>query len=71
MPLVPNLLESLLFLTFNQAPGPILDLWSGPASRMVLAAIRLNVFETLNQHPASADEFAQCLNVGNPLIMAE
>ncbi len=60
MPLVPNLLESLLFLTFNQAPGPILDLWSGPASRMVLAAAgfgrvrRKDIFK-----------------VGSPLIMVQ
>jgi hypothetical protein len=65
MPLAPNAVERLLFLTLNQAPGPVLDLWSGPAFRMVLAAIRLNVFETLATEPATADNLAQRLNA-NP-----
>lgn len=63
MPLAPNPIERLLFLTFNQAPGPALDLWSGPAWRTVLAGIRLNVFETLATQPASAGELVQRLHI--------
>lgn len=61
MPLAPNAVEHLLFLTLNQAPGPLLDLWSGPAFRLVVAAIRLNVFTTLQDQPATVDELAQRL----------
>lgn len=63
MPFSPNPLERLLFVTFNQAPGPALDLWSGPANRTVLAAIRLGVFEALARQPASAGELAQSLQL--------
>ena len=58
MPLVPNIIERTLFLTLNQGPGVTLDLWAGPTFRIVLAAIRLNVFETLNTADATAVELA-------------
>jgi hypothetical protein len=61
MPLVPNVVERSMFLTFNQAPGVSLDLWAGPAFRIILAAIRLHVFETLSASPLTADELAQQL----------
>lgn len=62
MPLLPNPAEYLLFNTFNQAPGPLLDLWSGPAARVVLAGIRLNIFTTLDKQPATTEELAWQLN---------
>lgn len=65
MPLAPNLIERTVFLTLNQAPGPILDLWSGAAFHTVLAAIRLNLFETLHERPQSAEGVAQQLQI-NP-----
>jgi SAM-dependent methyltransferase len=63
MPLIPNPAEYPLFSPLNQAPGPLLDVWSGPASRAVLAGIRLNIFAALDQQPASADELAWRLGV--------
>jgi hypothetical protein len=61
MPLTPNLLERLTFLTLNQGPGPTLDLWGGPAFQIVLAAIRLNLFETLKAQPLTVAELSQQL----------
>jgi SAM-dependent methyltransferase len=63
MPLVLNPLEHLLLLTLNRAPGPILDLYGGTAQRVVLAGIRLRVFETLRQEPAGAQALAQRLTL--------
>ena len=48
MPLLPNPIERLLFSTTNQAPGPALDLWCGSAFSVVLAALRLRLFEALH-----------------------
>lgn len=63
MPLAPNAVEQLLFLTTNQAPGVTLDLWAGPAFRLVVAGIRLNVFETLAQTgPCTVEALAQKIN---------
>lgn len=73
MPLAPNLVERTVFLTLNQAPGPILDLWSGAAFHTVLAAIRLNLFETLQARPQTAEELAQQLQIdpqGARLLLA-
>lgn len=61
MPLMPNLVERTLFFTLNQGPGPSLDLWSGPAFRIVLAAIRLDLFEALARRPATSEQLAQDL----------
>ncbi|MCA1553231.1 MAG: hypothetical protein LC737_02510, partial [Chloroflexi bacterium] len=63
MPLTLNPLEHLIFLTLNQGPAPILDMNGGIASRTVLAGIRLNVFETLAQQPATADALAHRLKI--------
>lgn len=62
MPLVPNLIEKLMFFTANLGPGPSLDMWSGPIFRFVLAALRLKVFETLGTDRLTADQLAQKLN---------
>lgn len=62
MPLTLNALERFFFLTLNQGPMPALDMWSGPAFRTVLAGIRLDVFETLNEQPATVEQLAQHLN---------
>ncbi len=58
MPIPLNFLERSLFLTLNQGPAPILDLWSALAFRMVMAGHRLGVFETLAAGPAAAAELA-------------
>ena len=63
MPLAPNPLERLAFLTLNQGPAPMLDIYGGLASRTVLAGIRLNVFESLAEQPATAEALEQRLNL--------
>ena len=62
MPIVPNAVEQFMFFTLNQGPGVTLDLWGGPAFQVVLAAIRLNVFETLDQRPCSPEELATAIH---------
>jgi SAM-dependent methyltransferase len=62
MPVVPNFVERTLFLSLNQGPGPVLDIWNAVAFRAVLAAIRLDVFEALASGPMSAAELAQRLH---------
>lgn len=63
MPVILNPLEQFVMLTMNQAPGPMVEVWSALANRIIVAAIRLNVFETLQQEPAAASELAQRLNL--------
>lgn len=58
MPIPLNLIERSLFLTLNQGPAPILDIWSAIAFRVVMAGQRLGVFETLAAGPATAAELA-------------
>lgn len=62
MPLTLNVFERFLFLSLNQGPVPVLDMWSGPAFRTVLAGIRLDLFQTLNEQPATVEQLAQHLN---------
>jgi hypothetical protein len=62
MPLVPNFLERLLFLTLNQGPGPTLDVWAAPAFRLVVAALRLEVFDTLEGRSLRASDIALQIN---------
>lgn len=59
MPLAPNWLERFVFLTLNQGPAPTLDMWAGPAFYIVLAAIRLNLFEALKSQQLTATELSQ------------
>jgi 2-polyprenyl-3-methyl-5-hydroxy-6-metoxy-1,4-benzoquinol methylase len=63
MPLAPNLIERTLFLQFNQAPAPILDIWSGPAFYTILSAIRLGLFASLQRQPATPGEVAARLQI--------
>lgn len=63
MPLTLNPLERLFIFTLNQGPAMMLDMYSGPATRTVLAGIRLNVFETLAEQPATAEDLARRLNL--------
>jgi len=63
MPITPNLVERLLFSPFHQAPSPLLDIWSAVGFRVVLAAVRLNIFDTLCPAPLSAAELAQTLQL--------
>ncbi|MFN8490557.1 MAG: methyltransferase [Caldilineaceae bacterium] len=63
MPITPNLVERLLFSPLNQAPGPLLDIWSAVGFRVVLAAVRLQIFDALLPAPLSAPELAQKLQL--------
>lgn len=47
MPINPNFLERTLFYSLNLRPGPVLDIWAAVGFRVVLAAVRLGVFEAL------------------------
>jgi hypothetical protein len=49
----------MLFFQFNQGPAPVLDIFSAVSFRIVAAAVRLKVFEALEQGPATAAEVAQ------------
>jgi predicted O-methyltransferase YrrM len=61
MPIIPNALERLVFVTLNQAPGPMLDLFAAVAFRSVVAAIKLGVFDRLHRSQLSTAELAQQL----------
>ena len=56
MPIIPNTLERLVFVTLNQAPTPVLDIFGAVAFRTVLAAINLGVFDALHAGPCTASE---------------
>ena len=59
MPIQPNFLEQTLFFTLNLGPGPVMDIWGGVGFRVVLAAIRLGVFEALANGPLTAGALAR------------
>jgi SAM-dependent methyltransferase len=59
MPIRPGFLERLLFFTFNAGPAPVLDIWSGIALRVAVAAVRLGVFEALADGPLTPERLAQ------------
>lgn len=63
MPIIPNALERLVFVTLNQAPTPVLDIFGAVAFRTVLAAINLGVFDALHASPGTASELAQRLMI--------
>lgn len=65
MPIVPNLLERLLFITLNRAPAPVLDIWSAVGFRTVVAGVRLGIFDALAGGPLSAEELSQRIDA-NP-----
>ena len=46
--------EQTIFSNLNLGPAPILDIWSAAGFRIVLAALRLGVFEALADAPLPA-----------------
>jgi Dimerisation domain len=62
MPLPTTWLEQAVFFNLNLGPGPILDIWSAAGFRIVLAAVRLEVFEALDGAPLAAGPLAQRLH---------
>jgi predicted O-methyltransferase YrrM len=61
MPIRLNTLERTVFISLNQAPAPILDLWSAIAFRAVMAADGLGVFAALAESAATTTELAERL----------
>jgi SAM-dependent methyltransferase len=51
----------MVFLTLNLGPAPILDIWGAAGFRIVLAAVRLEVFEALADGPLPSAALAQRL----------
>ncbi|MBI3737818.1 MAG: methyltransferase domain-containing protein [Chloroflexi bacterium] len=62
MPLLPNFLERFLFITLNAAPAPAFEIFSAISFRVVLAAIRLGVFDALAAQPQTLSEIARATN---------
>ncbi len=59
MPLLTSFFERLIFLKWNKAPGPILDLFGASAYKAVSVAVKLDVFGVLDDGPLSLDEIAR------------
>jgi hypothetical protein len=53
MPIQPNILEHTAFFTLNAAPGPMLDLAGALAFQAVNTAVRLNLFNALQERPST------------------
>jgi SAM-dependent methyltransferase len=58
VPLRLNALERLVFLDGNLGPGPIVDLFGPLATKGVLVALRLGLFEALVKEPLGPGELA-------------
>jgi predicted O-methyltransferase YrrM len=61
MPIPTSFLEQLVFLSLNLGPAPILDIWGAAGFRIVLAAVRLGVFEALADGPLASEALVQRL----------
>src|SRR5574341_2043698 len=59
MPIQLNFLEQMIFLNLNLGPGPVLDIWSGIGLRVIVAAVRLGVFDALADAPRTPEALAQ------------
>lgn len=53
MPIQPNFLERTAFFTLNAVPVPMLDLAGALAFQPVNTAIRLNLFNALQEGPST------------------
>lgn len=63
MPMIPNFIERTLFLSLNQGPAPMLDIWNAVAFRIILAGVHLGVFESLSGESMTAERLAKQLNL--------
>lgn len=61
--MIPNFIERTLFLSLNQGPAPMLDIWNAVAFRIVLAGVHLGVFETLSEGSMTYERLAKELNL--------
>jgi SAM-dependent methyltransferase len=61
MPLLPNIIERLLFFRMNKGPGPIFD-WVGALGfKAVVVALRLGVFDAIGHGKVTAADLARRL----------
>ena len=61
MPLMPNMLERVIFFKMNKGPGPMLDLIGALGYKAVSVALKLGVFEALSDGPLTVDRLADRL----------
>ncbi len=58
MPLIPSTLERLLFITLNQAPSALIDVFGATGLRVVLLASDAGVFDALEEGPLTVEQLA-------------
>lgn len=63
MPLMPNMLERVIFFKMNEGPGPMLDLIGALGYKAVSVSIKLGVFEALSDGPMTIERLAEKLEV--------
>jgi cyclopropane fatty-acyl-phospholipid synthase-like methyltransferase len=63
MPIQPNLIERTAFFTLNLAPAPFMDLAGAMAYQTISTAVRLGVFQALDEQPSTAGELAKQLEI--------
>jgi predicted O-methyltransferase YrrM len=61
MPLLPNFLERTIFFTLNQGPAPLLDMFGAIGFRVMATAIKMGVFEALQDGAQTREELAKKL----------
>jgi len=72
MPVSLNPFENLLLMKLNITPGPVLDFFGGASFYAINAAVRLGIFETLNQKTLTVAEMAhqvQASETGTAVLM--
>jgi cyclopropane fatty-acyl-phospholipid synthase-like methyltransferase len=70
VPFIPNYIERLLILSLNKAPGPLLDIASGVALRALGIALKLGVFEKLENGALTTIELASQVKASEQGIRA-
>lgn len=58
MPVPLNPLERLLLISLNQGPAPLLDIMGGFSFHVIVAALRLDLFEELHSQPLNISDLA-------------
>ncbi|HVL47002.1 MAG TPA: methyltransferase [Candidatus Thermoplasmatota archaeon] len=61
MPIMPNAVERAAFLRLHLAPGPLLEILNALSFRVVLAGVKLGIFDALAKGPATADAVAAAI----------
>lgn len=70
MPFIPNFVERLLLLSLNKGPAPLLDIASGVALRALGIALKLGVFEKLENGSLTTIELASQVKASEQGIRA-